>query len=197
MHPKNKRRFRWIKKVAVMLMLWVVIHMVYISIDGLHDYKGNAGVAVILGNQVHADGSLSPWLKGRVDKAYELYKSGKVQMIFASGGIGTKEDGFSREGDAMKYYLVERGVPDSAIIADNAGQNTYLTAKNFLAWNTTHHYTSVIAVSQYYHITRIKYIFHKLGFANVYSASSDRYTFRDLVGLLREVPAFYKYMLAY
>ena len=196
MFQKNKTRRR-IKRIALVLFCWLCIHIIYITADGLHNYHGRAGVAVILGNQVFADGSLSPWLKGRVDKALALYKAGKVEKIFASGGTGTRQSNFYPEGDAMKKYLLAKGVPDSVIIADNLGQNTYLTARNFMTWNAEHHYTSVIVVSQFYHITRIKYIFHKLGCTNVYSASSDAYSRNDIVGTLREVPAFYKYLLAY
>ncbi len=197
MLQKNKLRVRWVKRIAAILVLWVTIHIIYIAVDGLRDYNGKSDVAVILGNQVHADGTLSVWLQGRVDKALALYKAGKVEKIFASGGIGAKADGYYPEGTAMKKYLVAHGVPDSVIVADNAGQNTYLTARNFIAWNANHHYTSVTVVSQFYHITRIKYIFHKLGFANVHSASSDQYSKTDIVGTLREVPAFYKYMMVY
>ncbi|HTL07257.1 MAG TPA: YdcF family protein [Chitinophagaceae bacterium] len=169
----------------------------YISIDGLQDYHGKAGVAIILGNHVNGDGTLSPWLQGRVDKAIALYRAGQVEHIFASGGIGTKEDNYYPEADAMKNYMLAKGIPAAAITADNKGQNTYLTAVNFIAWNASHHYSNAIAVSQFYHITRIKYILHKKGFARVYSASSDRFHLSDLVGLLREVPALYKYMLKY
>jgi len=194
MQQKNRRRLRWL---AAICCTWLFIHLLYITIDGLNDYHGKAGVAIILGNQVNADGTLSPWLQGRVDKALALYRAGQVEHIFASGGIGTKEDNYYPEGDAMKNYLVLKGVPPAAITADNKGQNTYLTAVNFIAWNASHHYTTAIAVSQFSHITRIKYILHKKGFKTVYSASSDRFTFADIIGALREVPALYKYMIFY
>ena len=196
MFQKNKNRRR-IKRVALFFFCWVCIHIIYITIDGLHNYDGRAGVAVILGNKVFADGSLSPWLKGRVDKALALYQAGKVEKIFASGGKGSKEDNFYPEGDAMKKYLVSKVVPDNAVIADNLGQNTYLTARNFMSWNAAHRYSTVIVVSQFYHITRTKYIFHKLGCKKVYSAASDVYFLNDIIGTLREVPAFYKYVLVY
>ncbi|MEO5685436.1 MAG: YdcF family protein [Chitinophagaceae bacterium] len=188
---------KWFKRIAGFLLLWVSIHIIYITIDGLASYKGRAEVAVILGNHVEADGSLSPWLKGRVDKALALYKEGRVKKIFASGGISPVEEGGFPEGDAMKNYLLQQGVPVADIIADNYGQNTYLTAKDFIAWNASRQYTSVIVVSQFYHVTRSKYIFRKLGFKNVHSASSEKYAWMDVVGTLREVPAFYKYLLQY
>ena len=199
MLQKIKRFFtgKWIKRVAGLLLVWIIIHIIYITVDGFNNYRGRADVAIIFGNTVYADGSLSAWLQGRVDKALALYKEGKVKKIFASGGIGTNENGRYPEGDAMKNYLLQHGVPETAIIADNCGQNTFLTAKNFIAWNKNQHYGSVIIVSQFYHITRSKYIFRKLGFKNVYNAASEYHSFKDVVGVLREVPAFYKYVLVY
>ncbi len=190
-------RKKWVKRTVVFFLSWLMLHVIYISIDGFNDYEGKADVAVILGNRVFADGSLSSWLQGRVDKALELYRQGRVKKIFASGGISNTEDGGQPEGDAMKNYLLKKGVSANDIISDNAGQNTYLTAKNFIKWNEQYHYQSVIVVSQFYHITRIKYIFRKLGYKNVFNASSGRYSWQDIEGTLRELPAFYKYLIVY
>ena len=190
-------RFRWLKRLFLFFSAWIMIHAAYITLDGMNDFKGNADVAVVLGNRVFADGSLSTWLKGRVDKSLELYKEHRVKKIFVSGGISTKKDGGYPEGDAMRDFLIKNGVPASDIITDNAGINTYYTAKNFIDWNQDQHYSSVVVVSQFFHITRTKYIFKKLGYQHVYSTSSDSYRINDLVGLLREVPAFYKYLLMY
>lgn len=188
---------RWVKRIALFLLAWIIIHIVYISIDGCRDYHGSADVAIILGNQVFADGRLSPWLKGRVDKALDLYRQGRVKKIFASGGISKNPGGNYPEGDGMKNYLVQQGVPAVDIIADNEGINSYFTAKNFIAWNQSQHYHDAIIVSQFFHITRCKYIMRKLGFMNVYSAASEKHSINDVVGALREVPALYKYMLVY
>ena len=197
---KTKRFFlhSWPGRIIGLLLLWILVHVTYITIDGFIDRNDRGDVAIILGNAVYPDGSLSPWLKGRVDAALELYRQGKVKKIFASGGIGmdTIEGGYP-EGDAMKKYLVEHGVPANDVIADNYGRNTYLTAKDFIAWNRQYHYSSAVIVSQFYHITRSKYILRKLGFKNVGNARSRVYSFGDVQGTLREVPAFYKYLLVY
>src|SRR5580698_8403832 len=93
---------------------WLLIHSIYVAYDGLHDYAGNADVAIILGNAVFADSSLSPWLQGRVDAAIKLYKEGRVKKIFSSGGDG-REYGVP-EGNAMKKYLIENNIPANDII---------------------------------------------------------------------------------
>ena len=198
MQKRNKPLFkRWWFRIAAFFLIWIIIHAIVISIQGLNDNYTKADVAIILGNRVYEDGSLSTWLQGRVDKALKLYREGKVKIIFASGGISTKENGGYPEGDAMKHYLVQHGVPDSVIVSDNYGQNTYLTAKNFIKWNKQYHFNSVIVVSQFYHITRTQYILKKLGFKNVTHAASEEFEWKDIESIFREVPAFYKYMVVY
>ena len=186
-----------VRYVVWAIVSWLSLHIIYISIDGLTEYKGSADAAVILGNVVYKDGSLSSMLKGRTDAALRLYKEKKVKKIFASGGISKKENGRYPEGNAMKEYLVRNGVPAEDVIADNKGINTYWTAENYLHWSNANNYKSVIVVSQFYHITRTKYIFRKVGVQNVHDVSSDEYSWRDVLGTLREVPAFYKYLIVY
>ena len=182
------------KIVITVFIAWLLLHAAYVAYDGLHDYSGNADVAIILGNAVHADSSLSPWLQGRVDAAVKLYKSKRIKKIFASGGKG--EYGV-HEGDAMKKYLIEKNIPANDIIADSKGDNSYLTAKDFIRLNDSLHFSSAIVVSSFYHITRCKYIIRKLGFKNVEGYSSDKYFWNDWYGLFREFFAFYKYMIFY
>lgn len=190
----SKRRY-W-KLVAGVFVMWVLVHCLWVTIDGMNDHVEKGGVAVVLGNHVYKDGTLATWTQGRVDKALELYKARRVDKIFVSGGI-SKQSNYP-EGTAMKQYLLDHGVPDSAVISDNEGVNSYHTALNFLEWNKKHNYQSMVVVSQFYHITRCKYIIRKMGFkGDIEQASSDRYNIKDLVGLLREMPAFYKYMIVY
>ena len=195
---KNKRfRIpRFIKICFWVGVTWFFFHAIFITIDGLNDSNGSGDVAIVLGNRVFSDGTLASWTQGRVDKALELFKQGKVRKIYVSGGLGV-EDHYP-EGKAMKEYLLRKGDPDSVVIADNGGLNTYLTAKDFLAWDSKNEYDTAIIVSQFYHITRSKYILRHLGYkGEIESASSDVYKWQDILGTMREVAAFYKYLIVY
>jgi vancomycin permeability regulator SanA len=185
---------RKLKFFISFFIVWMMLHSAYVLYDGLHDYGGKADVAIILGNPVLADSSLSPWLQGRVDAAVKLYKEGRVKKIFASGGKG---DYGVHEGDAMKKYLIEKNIVAGDIIADNNGNNSFLTAKDFIALNDSLHFASAIVVSSFYHITRCKYIIKKLGYKNVEGFASAKYFWNDIYGLFREFFAFYKYALFY
>ncbi len=189
-------RNKWFRIPVLILTLWIAIHMLVITYQGLQNDPPPADVAIVLGNRVYADGRLATWTQGRVDRALELYREGKVKMIFCSGGMGL-EDHYP-EGTAMRDYLISKGVPDSVVVADNGGVNSYATAIDFKNWNRQKGFQKIIVVSQFYHITRSVYIMRKTGFKGaVYSASSRRFHLNDLFGTLREVPAFYKYLLVY
>ena len=193
---RTRRKWkRWQIGLAVLLG-WLLLHAAYTTFDGLHDYRGRADIAVVLGNRVYSDGRLSPVLQGRVDRALRLYREGKVPLIMVSGGRSLLYGKYP-EGLAMKRYLVRHGVPADRIIEDNDGENTYLTAKDFQPVADSLHLSSAIVVSSFYHVTRTKYIFRKLGFSNVHSVSSDVFFWNDCVGLPRDCIAFYKYVIVY
>ena len=195
---KSKSIFKnkFLRFFLITCLLWVAVHVCYITWDGLKNQPPPSDIAVVLGSTVFDDGTPASWTKGRLDRAYELYKEGKVKLFFVSGGTGVEFN--YPEATAMKAYLVKKGVPEILIVADNAGNNTYLSAVNFMKWNKESKMQQVIVVSQFFHITRTKYIFRKMGFkGELSSASSKVYTWKDMISLLREVPAFYKYALVY
>ena len=137
--------------VALLFLAWFFLHNLWAVTSGLKHFNGKADVAVILGNTVMPDGSLSPWLKGRVDEALRLYKNGQVKKIFASGGIDGDRP---PEGDVMRRYLMEQGVKGEDVIADNNGNNSYLTAKDFMELNAKEKFNTAVVVTSFYHVVR-------------------------------------------
>jgi vancomycin permeability regulator SanA len=197
MRTQRTQRWKRGRIFVAVLVVWVVLHIVYITIDGLSGYSGSADMAVVLGNRVDADGSLSPVLKGRVDRALTLYRQGRIARIMVSGGLGLQA-GHYPEGKAMKEYLVAQGVPADRIIEDDHGENTYLTAMDLLPVADSLHVHSVIAVSSFYHLTRTKYIIRKVGFHGaVHGDASQAFFWADFVGIPRDAVAFYKYLIVY
>lgn len=111
-----KNRKRTFKIFISILFLWAFGHMIIITIDGLTDKNKKADIAVVLGNKVNEDGTLSKRLEKRMECGLNLYNSRRVKKILVSGGLG--KEGFY-EGDKMKEYLIKHNVPDSVIIVDN------------------------------------------------------------------------------
>ncbi|PIF47695.1 vancomycin permeability regulator SanA [Chryseobacterium sp. 52] len=167
---------------------WVMIHSIYIINDGLTNTKQNADLAVVPGNKINEDGTLSSRLKARLDESLELYRKKQVKKILVSGGLG--KEGYW-EGNEMKKYLIENKIPSENIITDNYGDTTEKTVINSIKIADSLKYKSIITVSQYYHQTRIKKLFKEHHFDHVTSSSPIYFEIRDLYSIFREFFAYY------
>jgi vancomycin permeability regulator SanA len=178
-----------LKIIFYILVSWIFLHSAYTVIDGLWDERKTADIGVILGNKVNEDGTLSRRLLERLQCGLNLFKEGRIKKIMVSGGLG--KEGFY-EGDKMKGFLIANGVPDTAIILDNNGNNTIATVENTLKLKDSIGFKSVLVISQYYHLTRTKMLFRERNFDNISSVSPKYFELRDLYSLLREFFAYYK-----
>ena len=82
---------------------------------------------IILGSKIKSDGTLTPLLKGRVDKAIDFgnkqYEITKKKIIYIpSGGKGSDE--VIAEAEAIKNYLLERGIKKNQIIIEDKSTST-------------------------------------------------------------------------
>jgi len=83
---------------------------------------------IILGCGIRKDGTPSPLLRGRIDRALAFAEKQKAQtgkdLIFVpSGGQGPDEP--IPESASMKRYLMEHGVPEERIIEDDLSTSTF------------------------------------------------------------------------
>lgn len=183
-----KNTLKVFKILAFIILTWFLGHSIFIVYDGLSDNGTKADLAVILGNKVNEDGTLSKRLETRLRTGVQLFKAGRVKQILVSGGLG--KEGFY-EGDKMKEFLKTHDVPDSVIIVDNLGNNTRASVDNTLTLTKRMSFDSLIVVSQYFHVSRTKKLFRDRGFKNVSSASPDYFEWRDIYAIIREFPAYY------
>jgi len=179
-----------VRYFLICLFAWFLIHEIFIIVDGLNDGTDKSEVAVIFGNTVNADGTISDRLKARLDRGLKLYNDSLVKTINVSGGLGI--EGYL-EGTKMAEYLELKGVLKKDITVDNEGNNSKLTAINFAKSHSST--KSVTLVSQFYHISRAKLAFKKVGIENVKAVHCNYYELRDIYSLIREFPAYYKYLL--
>jgi vancomycin permeability regulator SanA len=187
---KSMRYLRWPLRLG---LAWFVLHTAFILWDGFTDDEVKNGLAVVLGNKVHSDGRVSDRLQRRLDKTVQLWEEGQVSEIFVSGGIGKEGQ---PEGTVMAQYLVDRGIPKGAVRVDDAGNTTWLTALHVAENFPEYQDREVIAVSQYYHISRCKLALRRMGFKNVGGAHAGfAWEWRDLWSVLREFPGCYVYLL--
>lgn len=115
-----------IKKLSVIFILVGVV--VFTALETLIIIGSNtektikrADVAIILGCKVYGE-SPTVLLRRRIATGLKLYKRGLVKHIIASGGQGPGEN--ISEAEGIKRYLVQRGVPESAIYKEDKSINT-------------------------------------------------------------------------
>ena len=91
---------------------------------------------LILGSQINRDGTLTKLLQGRADRAMEFAEmqrqaGGPDPVFVPSGGQGPDE--VISEAEAMRRYLMERGVPEDRILPEDRSANTYENLRNSAA----------------------------------------------------------------
>ena len=160
---------------------------------GSTDYSRPADAAVVFGAKVHTGGALSTSLENRVRTAVELYRQGTVRNLVMSGAVGAS--GID-EAAAMRSRAVALGVPGAAIITDDKGVNTDATVSDTVAQFREHGFGRVIAVSDFYHLPRVKLAYLAAGW-DVATVPARQY--RPVVTtplfLAREIPGFWEYWL--
>ena len=97
-----------------------------------HKPKFDKDYIIILGSKIRENGTLTPILQARVDKAIEFAKEQKEKanrrIVFVPSG-GKGEDEIIAEAEAMKNYLIEKGISQKNIIVENESRSTYQNLK--------------------------------------------------------------------
>lgn len=146
---------------------------------GLTDYTRRADAIVVFGAGVYSDGSPSLALEDRVRHGVRLYRRGVAPVVVMSGGPD--------ETPVMKRLAVAWGVPAEALELDPEGVNTYATLRNL-------RHRSVLAVSHYYHLARIKLAARRAGVRAVtVPCPMTRRLAREPYFIARECAAFAAY----
>jgi uncharacterized SAM-binding protein YcdF (DUF218 family) len=112
-----------------------------------------ADVIAVFGAAEYA-GRPSPVYRARLDHAYELFQKGMAPVVITTGGSAQDPD-FS-EGGVGRDYLLRRGVPEQALIAETQGSDTAQSAARVANIMRANGMKSCIAVSDAYHVFRIR-----------------------------------------
>lgn len=105
---------------------------------------------VVLGAQVRPDGELSLQLQLRLEAALESYQK-NPRPIIVCGAQGRNEP--LPEGEAMKNWLLEKGLPKEDILSEIHSYNTYENIANARAL-LPENAKSVTIVTSDYHLPR-------------------------------------------
>ncbi|MFJ4684757.1 vancomycin high temperature exclusion protein [Streptomyces sp. NPDC091377] len=151
--PRTTAGKRRLTQVVMALCVVALLPATWLRLgtDGQMRTVGDAprtDVAVVFGAGLRWDGEPSRYLAHRLDAAAELYRAGKVKVVLVTGDNSREE---YDEPDAMRAYLSRQGVPDTRIVSDYAGFDSWdscVRAKEIFGVD------EAVLISQDFHIRR-------------------------------------------
>lgn len=182
---------RWLRRTVVALATAVVVAMLAIAVAGIPDRVVDSDLAIVPGTTVFPSGTPAPWLLGRLEATLGFYRTGRCRRILVSGGIG--REGHD-EAAVMKAWLTARGVPDSAVVTDNHGVNSFETARFAARLVRRDTLRNPVVISQFFHVPRMRLALEKHGVRVAGNLRSRRYDARDVWSTFREVFAWIEYL---
>lgn len=126
--------------------------------------------AIVVMGAAQYDGRPSPQLAARLDHAVNLWNDGIAPVVIVTGG-NQEGDRFT-EASTSAAYLVERGVPSSAIVQEDVGSTTHDSLDRARAL-VDESVETVLVVTDPYHALRSKLTADEVGFTAYVSPAPD------------------------
>ncbi len=184
-----------IKLIFVIGLAITVVSVSFLLTFGVTDNVSFSEDAVIvLGAGIHGE-TPSRILRERLDVAIDYYNRNNDVLIIVSGGRGPQED--ITEALAMERYLLNKGIPATAIIKEEGSTSTsenFKNSKQILEKQFGTEY-SVAFISNEYHIYRAKGIAENNGLKQIKHLHSNTPWYSVLPGTLREILAVIKFWI--
>ena len=162
------------------------------SLQELHP----ADAIVVFGAAEYA-GHPSPVLRARLDHAFDLFHQGIAPVVITTGGAAS-DPNFS-EGGVGRDYLKHRGIPERNLIAETQGADTAQSAVRVAVIMRANGLHSCVAVSDAYHVYRIKRLLQHEGVGPVYVSprpgSRPRNVVQRTYAVLREAFSYLAWKL--
>jgi uncharacterized SAM-binding protein YcdF (DUF218 family) len=166
-NPSPPRKSPWMHPGLLLLLAVVGALCLFFGVTGSRIVRAaaeapakKADVIVVFGAAEYA-GRPSPVYRARLDHGSELFQKGMAPVVITTGGSAQDPD-FS-EGGVGRDYLLRRGIPEQALIAETQGSDTAQSAARVANIMRTNGMSSCIAVSDAYHVFRIRALLEKEG----------------------------------
>lgn len=174
---QSTQRIAW--GLGLAALIWIYAWSTPLASDTLRGaIEGNTGprnlseipvnrVAVVLGGGVSGPRPPerpNPDLGAAADRVWHaarLYHAGKVKQLLLSGGQVRTGDG--SEAQAMRHFLLDLGVPDSAIWLEQDSQNTAGNAQGTAHWLRERQIARITLVTSALHLPRARAAFERTG----------------------------------
>ena len=140
--------------------LWL-ISAALVLLWSSRDEARPAQAIVVLGAAQYA-GKPSPVLRARLDHALELWNRHLASLLILTGGTG--EGDTTSEAAVGRTYVRKRGVPDSAIVEENAGRTTSESMRAVAGMLEVRGLQTALLVSDPFHMLRLRILARRFGF---------------------------------
>jgi len=159
MKTLRKKLFFRIIFFCIPLIFLIYILSVYflIRLNANKDEAQKADIIVVFGAAQY-NGQPSPVFKARLDHSINLFNQNFSNQILTTGGHGADLN-FS-EAEVGKSYLIKQNIPKGSIFTETKGLSTLESVEKILIFLEIHKMDRVIAVSDGFHLFRIKKIFY-------------------------------------
>jgi len=147
--------------------------------------------AIVVFGAAQYDGRPSPVFRARLDHAFDLYQRHLAPAVLTTGGPAS--DPSFTEGGVGHDYLVHRGIPEANVIAETLGSDSAQSAERLAVIMRANHMHSCIAVSDAFHVFRIRKLLEHEGFVVYASARPDSLPhspWQKAIALLRETTSY-------
>jgi uncharacterized SAM-binding protein YcdF (DUF218 family) len=154
---KRPERRHWVVWLGTLVAAAVITWLAYICLGIVHEASRqeiHSADAIVVFGAAEYSGRPSPVYRARLDHAFELYQQGIAPVVITTGGAAA--DPSYSEGGVGHDYLMHRGVPDSSLIAETQGSDTAQSAQRIAVIMRANHMHSCVAVSDAYHVFRIR-----------------------------------------
>ena len=191
-HPQPRWWLRLLVLAVVSVVAFLAITAVQVvrtaSLEEIH----RADAIVVFGAAEYS-GRPSPVLRARLDHALDVFHRGVAPVVITTGGAA--QDPTFSEGGVGRDYLMRHGVPERSLIAETQGRDTAESALRVGVIMRANGLHSCVAVSDAYHVFRIRKLLEHEGVAPVYVAprpdSRPRTTWQREVAVLRESTSYF------
>lgn len=163
----------WVIAIAVLLLatvLTVLGFMAAIYIQARNDEARQVDAIVVMGAAQY-NGRASTVLSARLDHALTLYEQGYAPVIIVTGG--KLEGDVYTEAGVSEQYLLDRGVPQEAILMEDAGGDTWESMKAVGDIARGREIETVLVVSDGFHLYRSERMAEAVGLEAYSSAAPD------------------------
>jgi uncharacterized SAM-binding protein YcdF (DUF218 family) len=192
-HDKKSRLRPWL----LFLLVAAGALLLFSGITGLGIVRASvqmpaqpADAIVVFGAAEYA-GRPSPVYRARLDHGFELFQKSMAPVVITTGGAGQDPD-FS-EGGVGRDYLLRRGIPERNLIAETQGADTAQSAARVANIMRANGMKSCIAVSDAYHVFRIRALLDHEGINAEVAPRPDskpRSVWQRFVAVMREAMSY-------